>query len=79
MMRERAITQRARVMADAQLPPNSPASMQARTTAEARANAYIPDDVGIPKPYGGLAPFKPTAPGSSMRHIRKPVVKDIVI
>ena len=23
-----------------------------RTTAEPRPNAYIPDDIGIPKPYG---------------------------
>ena len=30
------------------------------TTAEPRPNAYIPDDIGIPKPYGALAPFKPT-------------------
>jgi len=25
-----------------------------RTTAEPRPNAYIPDDIGIPKPYGEL-------------------------
>lgn len=49
-----------------------------QTTAEPRPNAYIPDDiVGIPKPYGGLAPFKPTELGSSMRHIRKPVLREI--
>ena len=40
------------------------------TTAEPRPNAYIPDDIGIPKPYGALAPFKPTELGSTMRHIR---------
>ncbi|XP_039271239.2 coiled-coil domain-containing protein 146-like [Styela clava] len=52
------------------------------TTAEPRPNAYIPDDEGelpIPRPYGALAPFKPTEPGSSMRHIRKPVIKPIEI
>ena len=26
-----------------------------RTTAEPRPNAYIPDDIGIPKPYGNCA------------------------
>jgi hypothetical protein len=43
-----------------------------RTTAEPRPNAYVPDDIGIPKPYGALAPFKPVEPGSSMRHIKRP-------
>lgn len=52
------------------------------TTAEPRPNAYIPDDgndLPLPRPYGGNAPFKPTEPGSNMRHIRKPVVKPIEI
>nr|CAB3228172.1 coiled-coil domain-containing protein 146 [Phallusia mammillata] len=52
------------------------------TTAEPRPNAYIPDDeseLPIPRPYGSLAPFKPTEPGSSMRHIRKPVLRPIEI
>jgi len=52
------------------------------TTAEPRPNAYIPDDdseLPIPRPYGSLAPFKPTEPGSTMRHIRKPVIKPIEI
>ena len=44
-----------------------------RTAAEPRPTAYIPDDMGIPKPYGNLAPFKPTESGATMRHI-KPVV-----
>ena len=49
-----------------------------RTTAMPRPNACIPnDDLGIPKPYGGHAPFKPVEAGSTMRHIRKPVVKEI--
>eukprot|EP00932_Pfiesteria_piscicida_P004404 SRR837773.1431.p1 GENE.SRR837773.1431~~SRR837773.1431.p1 ORF type:complete len:448 (+),score=232.72 SRR837773.1431:31-1344(+) len=44
-----------------------------RTTAEPRVNAYIPEDEhGLPKAYGNNAPFKPTLPGSTMRHIRKP-------
>ena len=50
------------------------------TTAKPRPNAYIPDDdseLPIPRPYGSLAPFKPTEPGSTMRHVRKPVIKPI--
>ncbi len=47
--------------------------------AESRPNAYIPEDLGIPKPYGGFAPFKPSEPGSSMRHIRVPNPGEIVI
>jgi len=50
-----------------------------RTTAEPRPNAYIPDEIGIPKPYGAAAPFKPSEPGSSMRHIRKPEIQEIQI
>jgi uncharacterized coiled-coil protein SlyX len=50
-----------------------------RTAAEPRPTAYIPDDIGIPKPYGNLAPFKPTEPGSTMRHIKPPQIKPIEI
>jgi len=50
-----------------------------RTTAEPRPNAYIPDEIGIPKPYGAAAPFKPSEPGSSMRHVRKPQPQEIQI
>ncbi len=50
-----------------------------RTTAVPRPNAYIPDDVGLPKPYGAHAPFKPQDQGSTMRHLRKPAPRDIVI
>ncbi|QDZ21229.1 coiled-coil domain-containing protein [Chloropicon primus] len=49
------------------------------TTAIPRPNAYIPEDLGIPKPYGTSAPFKPTEPGATMRHIRKPLVREIQI
>ncbi|XP_021545386.1 coiled-coil domain-containing protein 146 [Neomonachus schauinslandi] len=52
------------------------------TTAEPRPNAYIPEaeaTLPLPKPYGALAPFKPSEPGASMRHIRKPVTKPIEI
>lgn len=51
-----------------------------RTTAEPRPTAYVPDDeLGIPKPYGKNAPFKPSDQGSTMRHIRAPIVADIEI
>ena len=50
-----------------------------RTTAEPRPNAYIPDELGIPRPYGVNAPFKPTVPGSTMRHVQKPKIREIVI
>ncbi|XP_053320353.1 coiled-coil domain-containing protein 146 [Spea bombifrons] len=52
------------------------------TTAEQRPNAYIPDAesaLPLPRPYGRLAPFKPSELGSSMRHIRRPVIKPIEI
>lgn len=48
-----------------------------RTTAEPRPNAYIPDSIGIPRPYGALAPFKPTEAGSTMRHIRRPKRQEV--
>lgn len=41
-----------------------------KTAAVPRPSAYIPDDMGIPKPYGRSAPFKPTEAGSTMRHIK---------
>lgn len=52
------------------------------TTAEQRPNAYIPEDENVlplPRPYGALAPFKPSEPCSNMRHIRKPMIKPIEI
>ncbi|KAL1524346.1 hypothetical protein AB1Y20_019244 [Prymnesium parvum] len=48
-----------------------------QTTADPRPNAYIPDDIGIPKPYGALAPFKPSELGTTMRHIRRPQPREI--
>jgi hypothetical protein len=50
-----------------------------KTTAEPRPTAYIPEEMGIPKPYGNLAPFKPSEAGSSMRHFRVPQPKAIEI
>ena len=52
------------------------------TLAEPRPNAYIPQsdtELPLPKPYGSQAPFKPSQPGATMRHIRKPVPKPIDI
>lgn len=51
------------------------------TTADLRPNFYIPDDdsLPLPKPYGALAPFKPSESGSNMRHIRKPQPKSLEI
>ena len=56
----------------------------AKTTAEPRPNAYIPESnaVGqlpIPKPYGEHSPFKPQDSGAQLRHYRKPVIKPIEI
>jgi len=50
-----------------------------KSTAMPRPTAYIPDDLGIPKPYGNSAPFKPSENTSSMRHIRPPQPKAIEI
>ncbi|CAM9663192.1 unnamed protein product [Pylaiella littoralis] len=59
---------------EAPIPPS-----MIRTTAEPRPNAYIPDELGIPKPYGGHGPFKPTEGGTTMRHIRMPKPREIEI
>jgi len=58
---------------------SSASSLAVRTTAEPRPNAYIPDDLGIPRPYGNLAPFKPSEPGTTIRHIRVPIRAEIEI
>ena len=51
-----------------------------QTTADPRPNAYIPEQLGIPKPYSGPStPFKPTEPGATMRLIRKPEIREIII
>eukprot|EP00201_Polytomella_parva_P001317 CAMPEP_0175082736 /NCGR_PEP_ID=MMETSP0052_2-20121109/26931_1 /TAXON_ID=51329 ORGANISM="Polytomella parva, Strain SAG 63-3" /NCGR_SAMPLE_ID=MMETSP0052_2 /ASSEMBLY_ACC=CAM_ASM_000194 /LENGTH=874 /DNA_ID=CAMNT_0016353985 /DNA_START=29 /DNA_END=2653 /DNA_ORIENTATION=- len=52
---------------------------QVQSTADPRPNAYIPESLGIPKPYGGFSPFKPSETGSTMRHIRKPQPKEVII
>jgi hypothetical protein len=55
--------------------PNVPV----RTAAEPRPNAYVQEYMGVPKPYGGFAPFKPSELGTNMRHIRKPAQVEIEI
>ena len=47
------------------------------TSAEPRPNAYIPQsdtELPLPKPYCSQAPFKPSQPVATMRHIRKPCI-----
>jgi hypothetical protein len=51
--------------------------LMVRSTAEPRPNAYIPEELGIPKPYGALAPFKPSTLGANLRHIRQPKTQEI--
>ena len=43
-----------------------------RTAVEVRLNAYISDDLSLPKPYGAMAPFKPSTPGANLRHFKTP-------
>ncbi|KAA0166081.1 hypothetical protein FNF28_03249 [Cafeteria roenbergensis] len=50
-----------------------------RSTAEARPNAYIPEGLPIPRPYGRFAPMRPPKPGAQMRHFRPPQAREIEI
>lgn len=50
-----------------------------KTTAKPRNTLYPSDVTGLYECYGGKAPFLPTKQGATMRHIRKPVPKDIEI
>lgn len=40
----------------------------APTTAQPRPQTYVPEALGIPKPYGGFSLFKPSGPGGVLRH-----------
>jgi hypothetical protein len=43
-----------------------------KTTAIPRVQQYIPvAGMGLPKPYGSHAPFKPSDAGSNQRHINQ--------
>mmetsp|Transcript_40290 Transcript_40290/g.95676 ORF Transcript_40290/g.95676 Transcript_40290/m.95676 type:complete len:921 (-) Transcript_40290:204-2966(-) len=55
------------------------AAGELQTTAVPRPNAYMPEEIALPRPYGAMAPFKPSEPGSSMRHIVKPQPREIEI
>jgi hypothetical protein len=35
------------------------------------------NNIEIPRPYGVFAPFMPSEPGSAMRHIIKPKIREI--
>ena len=75
VLRSEAIQQR---VEEKQTQMLQPANMT-KTACEPRPSAYIPDDIGIPKPYGSHAPFKPSEVGSTIRHIRMPQPKQIEI
>jgi hypothetical protein len=62
-----------------ELQESSDGKLGVKTAAEPRPTAYIPDDMGIPKPYGASAPFKPTEAGATMRHIKMVTPKAIEI
>mmetsp|Transcript_24166 Transcript_24166/g.21472 ORF Transcript_24166/g.21472 Transcript_24166/m.21472 type:complete len:81 (+) Transcript_24166:191-433(+) len=51
--------------------------MGVKTHAVPRPNNYMRPDLEIPRPYGAYPPFKPSDPGASMRHILKPIKKEI--
>ncbi len=59
-------------MLESQLPTTG-----VKTTALPRPNSYMPADIQIPRPYGVFAPFMPSEPGSAMRHIIKPKIREI--
>jgi chromosome segregation ATPase len=69
---EEAAARRATEEAELALPPGT-----IKSHAEPRPNAYIPEDIPIPKPYGKYAPMKPAKAGASMRHIRNPQPAEI--
>lgn len=51
-----------------------------KTTAKPRNTSYLSDITGLYEYYGGkYSPFLPTKQGATMRHIRKPILKDIEI
>lgn len=57
-------------------PKPEPPSDGPKSTAVQRANAYAPEGLGLPKPYGEFPPFQPSAPGASMRHFRPPMPRE---
>ncbi|XP_010182609.1 PREDICTED: coiled-coil domain-containing protein 146 [Mesitornis unicolor] len=58
------------------------AEARAKHTAEEKQTqrpATSTRHLQLPRPYSGLAPFKPSETGANMRHFRKPIVKPIEI
>jgi hypothetical protein len=50
------------------------------SAAEPRPNAYVPDDICIPRPFGAFAPFKPAPPSAAAaRAARPPAPRAVVI
>lgn len=39
-----------------------------KTTAEQRPNAYVTEKLGLPRPFGSQAPFRPSERGSMLLH-----------
>ena len=58
---------------------NFPPFATKKSIAGDRVNPYIPDEIGIPKPYGNHAPFVPFLPGTNIRRFKIPTIKDIEI
>ncbi len=53
--------------------------MGVKTTAKPRNTLYTSQATGLYECYGGQTPFLPSKQGATMRHIRKPVPRDIEI
>lgn len=49
-----------------------------QSTCISRPNAYIPEELGIPRPFGSGV-FKPTPAGANMRFYKKPTIPDVII
>ncbi|KAG6556431.1 hypothetical protein Mapa_002374 [Marchantia paleacea] len=48
-----------------------------KSTAEQRPNAYIEQDLGLPKPFGLYAPFKPSDIGGQLKYYHRPDCKPV--
>ncbi|KAL3684700.1 hypothetical protein R1sor_002722 [Riccia sorocarpa] len=48
-----------------------------KSRAEQRPNAYIEEDLGLPKPFGFYSPFKPLDVGAQTRYYHKPEMKPL--
>lgn len=50
---------------------------EVQSHAQKRVESYPAGDLGLPKPYGAMAPFYPTPVGANMRHYRKPEIREV--